>query len=145
MVPVGEIALMGDPFADRALSHAHARSILNAFWEPGHKHALKMWPDKSRVLHLNENLRSGEDQWYSALLDACRVGRLGEDDYNFLHGFPTSKKTRIHFWWHKRKEQWEHPAWCAEGNLYEPYKLNREESTPNLTSLAIQTPALQAE
>ena len=39
MTPVGEIALMGDPFADRALSKAHAGAILAMFWEPEHKNA----------------------------------------------------------------------------------------------------------
>ena len=50
-----------------------------------------------------------------------------EDDYNFMHGFPTSSATRIQFWYKEEVEepdcQWEHPAWCAEGKCYFPYKL----------------------
>ena len=36
------------------------------------------------------NHRSGNDRWYSALLDSCRRGELSLDDWRFLHGAPTS-------------------------------------------------------
>ena len=83
MVPVGEIAIMSDPFADKPLSSGHAGAIMTMFWEREHKHALGTWADNLAVVHLNQNIRSGKDRWFSELLDSCRLGRLHEDDYNF--------------------------------------------------------------
>ena len=53
-------------------------------------------------MHLDTNERSGADKWFGGVLDACRDGNLGEDDYNFIHGYPTKKPIR--FWYHRRKD-----------------------------------------
>ena len=55
------------------------------------------------MLHLDTNERSGADKWFGGILDACRSGTLGEDNYNFLHGYPT--KEHILFWYHRREDQ----------------------------------------
>ncbi len=46
--------------------------------------------EQTRVLHLNQSMRSGSDPWFSRLLDTCREGAMLPEDYNFLHGFPTA-------------------------------------------------------
>ena len=49
--------------------------------------ALQFWPGTGRrVLELPTNKRSGSDEWYSNVLTACRLGKLSEIDYAFLHG-----------------------------------------------------------
>ena len=101
MPPVGEVALMGDPFAKKALNNAHVSAMLDMFWRPGGNCGLKAWSHGLHVEHLNQNIRSGMDQWFSAVLNHCRLGDLQEDDYNFLHGYPT--KAKISFWYEHRK------------------------------------------
>ena len=34
--------------------------------------------------------RQQEDLWYASVLNECREGRLSDESYNFLHGFPTA-------------------------------------------------------
>ena len=46
-------------------------------------------------MHLDTNARSGADKWFLGVLDACRSGAPGEDDYNFLHGYPAKKPIRF--------------------------------------------------
>ena len=41
-------------------------------------HHLQSWQGKDRVLELNTNIRSGDGQWYSVVLDECRTGQLSE-------------------------------------------------------------------
>ena len=69
---------------------------------------LQSWTGKARVLELKQNLRSGEDQWFSSVLDECRLGALQEDNYNFLHALPTSAP--ITFLFHRLKDSggWRH-------------------------------------
>ena len=68
--------------------------IVNTFWlkeeTPG-VYPLQSWnnDDKHRVMHLDVNKRSGGDEWFSSVLDACRLGELDDEDYCFLYGFPT--------------------------------------------------------
>ena len=52
---------------------------------------------KHRVLELNTNIRSGDDRWFSDVLDECRRGELSDANYRFLHGLPTTAP--ISFWY----------------------------------------------
>ena len=79
------------------------------------------WFRKS-VMELTVNIRSGEDVWYSKLLDACRSGTLQEDDYNFLHGYPTAAP--ITFWYHRKGENWVHAEWCQNAGNKKPFFLD---------------------
>ena len=111
--PTGQIAIMSNPYSEKALSNATASAILNMFWNADNKMGLQCWRGKERVLHLSTNLRSGVDKWFSDVLDACRLGCLPEDDYNFLHGLPT--QTPVTFWFHQREapaewHQEQHPT-----------------------------------
>ena len=88
----------GDPYVDLMMS---------MFWLRGkdeeEDHHLQTWQDKERVLELNTNIRSGDDEWYSEVLDQCRQGQLSEANYNFLHGLPTREK--ITFWYEYKDER----------------------------------------
>ena len=80
---------------------------MSMFWRHGERHSLQEWGDRGRVLHLSQNERSGADLWFSNLLNACREGNMDEDDYNFLHGYPTEQK--ICFWYaHREDPTWKH-------------------------------------
>ena len=68
---------------------------------------------------LDTNERSGADEWFGGVLNACREGKLEEDDYNFLHGYPT--KSRVKFWYHRRSDQsFEHDDSLC---MYQPYDI----------------------
>ena len=92
--PVGQVAIMGNPFGKAALENATASSGLAKFWSKptlNNQDSLQAWgATSSRVLELHTNKRSGGDQWYSEVLNACRLGRLSDMDYSFLHGYPTN-------------------------------------------------------
>jgi hypothetical protein len=92
--PTGQIAVMSNPHNGKVLECAQANFVMSMFWFKNHWGALQPWKDNERVLHLNENKRSGKDVWFSHLLDDCREGKMTESDYNFLHGFPTMCRTR---------------------------------------------------
>ena len=109
--PTGQIALMSDVTSEKVRENATAQYIMNMFWDSGFKDSLQEWHAQERVLHLATNIRSGADAWFSKFLDACRKGELDEDDYNFLHGLPTTKQ--IQHWYHRRNDStWVHEVWC---------------------------------
>ena len=82
--PVGGISIMKNPFRGAATTSEKAQRILNIFWGSG--------PDTitKPPLELSVNIRSRADVWYSSVIDECRRGRLTEENYNFLHGYPTN-------------------------------------------------------
>ena len=112
LAPTGQLALMSDVTSSKVLESAKGLYIMNMFWNGEHEDSLQVWTESKRVLELTTNIRSGGDLWYSDFLDACRRGELQENDYNFLHGYPTNAS--ITFWYDQtHKQDWEHPAWCA--------------------------------
>ena len=105
--PTGQIALMSNPYNDKVLANAKANFIMTMFWRQADETGLMPWTDGKRILHLSRNERSGSDQWFSRVLNACREGNLQEDDYNFLHGYPT--EAPIDFWYeHRNNAEWQH-------------------------------------
>ena len=89
--PTGAIAIMSHPLGAKAREDADVAHIMLRFWRHDGVDPLQSWNgDDTRVLSLTQNKRSGQDPWYSEVLDACRLGRLSNVQYNFLHGFPTS-------------------------------------------------------
>jgi len=81
--PPGEIALMGNPYKGAAICSEAAQRMLALFWTNGEE-SVRRPPTELTINH-----RSGSDVWYSSVIEQCRVGALKEDDYNFLHGYPT--------------------------------------------------------
>ena len=72
---------------------------------------------RKKILHLTRNERSGQDKWFSNFLNACREGTLKEDDYNYIHGYPT--KGKIDFWYEQRNTQgWIHDDENCSGTPY---------------------------
>ena len=145
--PTGDTAVMSNPFKNSGC--AHVDSTLHMFWyagkdgdSDGHYH-LQPWDAQCRIWELSRNIRSGADEWLSAVLDECRVGALSEDNYNFLHGFPTA--TPIQFWYHRRKEKtdWHRSVTCTvEGECQdcatERVRRNRWLDAGNAPELAAQ-------
>ena len=86
---------MSNPYSEKVLSNAKANFIMRMFWKPNEDSSLLSWQDGKRMLHLSRNERSGADEWFSHVLNLCRAGNLAEDDYNFLHGYPT--EARVNF------------------------------------------------
>ena len=80
-----------------------AATMMSCFWEADMSTSLQAWGSGDRVMHLDTNESSGADEWFGGVLDACRDGAFAEDDYNFLHGYPT--RCRVQFWYHRRKEK----------------------------------------
>ena len=97
LAPTGQIAIMSDVTATKVLENARAHRLMNVFWDSNAWETLQTWSGSERVLELTTNIRSGADVWFSHVLEACRAGALEEDDYNFLHGYPTT--TPITFWY----------------------------------------------
>ena len=117
--PTGQIALMSNPYSDKVLGNAKANFIMSMFWRHDEQTSLLPWKDGSRILHLTRNERSGEDRWFSHVLNRCRDGSLSEDDYNFLHGYPTD--ARIDFWYAQRNNsEWTHDVHACH---YKPYSI----------------------
>ena len=110
--PHGQIAIMSNPYGEKVLESAKANYIMRMFWGPNEEGiSLLPWEDKRRILHLARNERSGNDEWFSQLLNACRNGNLSEDDYNYLHGYPT--EATITFWYaHRSNTNWKHSELC---------------------------------
>ena len=105
--PTGQIAIMSNPYGEKVLSSAKANFIMRMFWRNEGDDSLLPWKDGKRILHLTRNERSGADKWFSHVLNSCREGDLQEDDFNFLHGYPT--EGAIKFWYeHREDSNWTH-------------------------------------
>ena len=123
LAPTGQLALMSDVTSSKVLESAKGLYIMNMFWNGEHEDSLQTWTGPERVLELTTNIRSGGDHWYSDFLDACRKGELQENDYNFLHGYPTN--AQITFWHHRtHQHDWVHPDWCAMRGNNVPFTLH---------------------
>ncbi len=81
--PVAEIAIMKNPFRGGATLSEKAQQMLHIFWGEGPRTLTKP------PLELTVNIRNGADVWYAAVIEECRKGKLTEENYNFLHGYPT--------------------------------------------------------
>ena len=75
---------------------------------------LQPWRGESRVWELSQNIRSGEDEWFSEVLEQCRQGELSQANYNFLHGF--QEHAPVSFWFHRRKDgrRWHKNQACSK-------------------------------
>ena len=52
---------------------------------------LQRWPGSNAFVHeLSQNIRSGEDKWWNDVLEQARQGALSDENYNWLHGFPST-------------------------------------------------------
>ena len=99
--PTGSKSFMSNPL--EGSGDPRVDSMMHMLWLPRSlqdRAHLEAWAGESRVFELNTNIRSGEDKWWSGLLDDCRQGNLSEANYNFLHGLPT--KEPITFWYEFR-------------------------------------------
>ena len=92
--PTGDAAIMSNP-----LKHTGCSSVdrtLYMFWyapkqdEECDNFHIQPWHGKCRIWELSQNIRSGADEWLSTVLDECRAGALTENNYNLLHGLPTT-------------------------------------------------------
>ena len=109
--PTGDTSFMSNP--TRIQGSAIVDRTMTMFWlREGalrNNWHLQEWSGKHRVWELSENICSGEDVWFSQVLDQCRLGQLSEQNYNFLHGLPT--QGAVTFWYHRREESaWLHEA-----------------------------------
>ena len=118
--PTGQIAIMSNPYGAKVLESAKGNHIMRMFWRPSDERdsSLLPWQENKRILHLSQNERSGNDQWFSNVLNACRNENLSEDDYNFLRGYPT--EATINWWYaHRANTLWSHTETCR----YSPYRI----------------------
>ena len=87
--PTGSKSFMSNPYDQRTTEQATIRLSMNTFWSPGTLESsweLQPWSRKEKtcVVELSVNKRSGEDIWFSDVLDECRAGQLSEDTYIFF-------------------------------------------------------------
>ena len=79
LTPTGQIAIMSDVTAPKVLESARAHYMMTVFWDSETWDTLQPWSSSSsshRVLELTTNIRSGEDVWFSKVLEAWRAGAL---------------------------------------------------------------------
>ena len=81
--PVRQINIRSNPFRDRSTSSHQARKMLTFFWGQDPLNSFTQPPIELSVC------KRIKDKWYSGVIDQCRVGAMADDNYNFLHGYPT--------------------------------------------------------
>ena len=68
---------------------------------------MQQWPGSNVYVHeLSQNIRSGEDRWGNEVLEQARQGDLSDENYNWLHGFPSTciRQAGLQFWYHHSDE-----------------------------------------
>ena len=114
--PTGGIAVMSNPFATGVLECSYAQPTMASLWrlhsnsdvENAAEYGLQEWADSEWVLQLSTNIRSGEDEWWNAVLEQCRQGELTQDNYDWMHGFAASTSivnSTLKFWYAYRKDK----------------------------------------
>ena len=96
--PVGNVAFMGNPRSEAVLGSSAVRSMIERIWsccDDDSIDNIQCWREEgcatmTKVLDLDVNHRSGEDVWYSSVIDSCRRGEMHLDNWRFLHGAPTT-------------------------------------------------------
>ena len=79
--PVRQRSICSNPF--RELNNHHAKKMTAFFWGQDPCNGLTAKPFELKVS------KRIKDAWYSSVIDECRAGNLSDDNYNFLHGYPT--------------------------------------------------------
>ena len=98
----------------RNLSTAAVISAM--FWDGAQiDWGLQCWPKSNSLVHeLSQNIRSGDDKWWNQVLEEARVGALSEDNYNWLHGIPsTCIRHGTPQFWYTHKHSTSSPCTCA--------------------------------
>ena len=115
MDPAWDVAIMSNLDPSKKSGDPRVDLTLDMFWYSG-ENKVQAWRSgrdgaarRARAWGLSTNMRSGEDERLSTVLNECREGKLSEANYNFFHGLPTTAP--IGFWYHRRKESRE---WHAE-------------------------------
>jgi len=114
--PTGGIAVMSNPFATGVLECSYAQPTMASLWrlhsnsgvENAAEYGLQEWADSEWVLQLSTNIRSGEDEWWNAVLEQCRQGELTQNNYDWMHGFAASTSivnSTLKFWYAYRKDK----------------------------------------
>ena len=67
--PVGDVAIMSNPFRGPALLMSKIQKMMSIFWTKGRECL-------NGMIELTVNKRSGTDAWLSAVIDECRSGDL---------------------------------------------------------------------
>ena len=101
--PTGDIAIMTNPEnpdlgKDQVVS-AFFWDCVEVDW------GLQPWPACRAYVHeLSQNIRSGGDKWWNQVLEQARIGALSEDNYNWMHGFPSKciRHGSPQFWYEYR-------------------------------------------
>ena len=133
--PTGDVAFAsnpekcdGDPNVDRTINMFSAKSLesdtSNMYLQP--------WRGESRVWELSQNIRSGEDEWFSEVLEQCRQGELSQANYNFLHG--VQEHAPVNFCFHRRKDgrRWHKNQACSKLQSGDDCKKGSRTSKPIL-------------
>ena len=81
--PVLQISICSNPF--RETKNHHARKMMSFFWGQDPLNGLTAKPFE---LAVSKRIK---DSWYATLIDECRAGDLSDENYNYLHGYPTLK------------------------------------------------------
>ena len=82
--PGGDVHLMGNPFRGQALGVSKIQKMMSLFWTEG-RDCL------NGLSELQVNKRSGDDMWFSRVVDECPGDNLYWDNSYFLHGYPTAR------------------------------------------------------
>ena len=70
LAPTGQIAIMSDVTAPRVLENATGHYIMNVFWNSEHPDPLETRKAGEKVLELTTKICSGDDVWYSNVLES---------------------------------------------------------------------------
>ena len=96
-----------------------AKITMSIFWDcQSIDWGFQRWPDSKAFVHeLSQNIRSGEDKWWNEVLEQARQGELSEDNYNWLHGFPSTciRNAPLKFWY-RYKNSCESPCTCPQSS-----------------------------
>ena len=75
--PTGDVAFASNPLNCIGIPDVDRTMVM--FWhkslgDDASNFHMQAWQAGARVRELNQNMRSGEDEWFSEVLDQCRLG-----------------------------------------------------------------------
>ena len=88
--PTGDTSFMSNP--TKTIGNPCADLTMSMFWRAAregdeHNAHLQAWQGRSRVWELSQNLHSGDDTWFSEVLNQCRMGVFGRSQLQLLAWF----------------------------------------------------------
>ena len=85
--PPQQVSICSNPDRPTARMDHHAKDMLDMFWRPTREWGFNSFHNFTVSKRIDSTRQ--DVAWFREIVDECRRGELHDENYNFIHGYPT--------------------------------------------------------